>query len=99
MPQLATKQRKEEHVLHYPSLRTVMLIEETIKELGVTTKTNLFKALKNRVMWQTMETVIDYLHARGMVAFDKEGKIVWAHDPELVRRYLKKRHLNVWNGR
>ena len=82
-------------VLHYPSLRTVILIEETIRKLGVTTKTNLFRKLNNRVMWPTMEIVLDYLRTRGMIVFDKIGQIVWVYDPEGVRKWKKKKHLDI----
>ena len=95
MPQIIAKSNSEERVLHYPTLRTVILIENAIKELGTTTKTNLFRVLENRVMWGTMETVLDYLEARGMIAYDKEGKIVWVYNPKLIRKYMKRKDLEV----
>ena len=95
MQEQMTKPKSEEGVLHYPNLRTVLLVEETIKDLGTTTKTNLFRTLRNRVMWQKMETILDYLQARGMIAFDKEGKVVWVYSPELVRKYVEKKHLRI----
>ena len=95
MPQLIEKRETEKQILHYPNLKTVLLVEETIKELGTTTKTNLFRTLKNRVNWQIMEVIIDYLHVRGMIAFDKTGQIVWVYNPELVRKYLKRKDLEI----
>lgn len=95
MQKMMTKSVKEEKVLHFPNLRTVILVEETIKELGVTTKTNLFKVLKNKVMWQTMEVILDYLYTRGMIVYDKIGQIVWVYNPEGVRKWKKLKHLEV----
>ena len=95
MPQLIEKQKNEKTVLHYPNLKTVLLVEETIKELGTTTKTNLFRTLKNRVNWQTMEIILDYLYARGMIVYDKIGQIVWVYNPKGVRKWKKLKHLEV----
>jgi len=89
------KWKSEDRVIHYPTLKTVLLVEEKIKELGVTTKTNLFRSLGNRVMWPTMETVLDYLFARGMIVFDGTGKIVWVYNPKGVLKWKKKKHLEV----
>lgn len=89
------KLKSEERVIHYPTLKTVLLVEEKIKELGVTTKTNLFRELGNRVMWPTMETVLDYLHARGMIVYDKARKIVWVYNPKGVVKWKNKKHLEV----
>lgn len=95
MPQLVANPEREQKILHYPNLRTVLLVEETIKELGTTTKTNLFRTLKNRVNWQTMEIILAYLEARGMIVFDKIGQIVWVYDPEGAREWKKKKHLEI----
>lgn len=81
--------KNEDTILHYPNLRTVILVEETIQKLGTTTKTNLFKTLKNRVMWQTMENILDYLYTRRLIVYDREGKIVWIHNPKLRKMYEK----------
>jgi len=62
-------------------------VENTIKELGTTTKTNLFKVLENRVMWPTLEVIIDYLYTRRLIVYDNEGKIVWIHNPNLRKKY------------
>ncbi len=89
------KLKGEEAVIHYPTLKTVLLVEEKIKELGVTTKTNLFRSLGNRVMWPTMEIILDYLHTRGMIVYDRAGKIVWVYNPKRVLKWKKRTHLEV----
>ena len=85
----------EDHILHYPNLRTVIMVEEEIKEHGTITKTSLFKSLKNRVMWQTLDVILDYLHSRRLIVYDKEGKIVWIHNPELRKKYESRPDLRV----
>ncbi|MCK5016186.1 MAG: hypothetical protein KAS32_03860 [Candidatus Peribacteraceae bacterium] len=95
MPQLMKTPESVKTILHYPNLKTVLLVEETIKELGATTKTNLFRTLNNRVNWQVMEVILDYLYARGMIVYDKIGKITWVYNPEGVRKWKKMKHLEV----
>lgn len=85
----------EDQILHYPNLRTVIMVEGEIKEHGTITKTSLFKSLKNRVMWQTLDVILDYLHSRRLIAYDKEGKIVWIHNPELRKKYENRPDLRV----
>ena len=85
----------ENQILHYPNLRTVIMVEKTIKEHGTITKTSLFKSLKNRVMWQTLEVILDYLHSRRLIVYDKEGKIVWIHNPNVRKKYENRRDLRI----
>jgi len=85
----------EDQILHYPNLRTVIMVEKAIKEQGTITKTSLFKSLKNRVMWQTFDVILDYLHSRRLIVYDKKGKIVWTHNPELRKKYENRPDLRV----
>jgi hypothetical protein len=85
----------KQKILHYPNLRTVILVEEKIKECGTITKTGLFRELNNRVMWPTLDVIIDYLHTRRLIVFDKEGKIVWIHNPKLRKKYENKPDLRI----
>jgi len=85
----------ETQILHFPNLRTVIMVEKTISEYGTLTKTSLFKLLKNRVMWQTFDVILDYLYSRRLIVYDKEGKIVWIHNPNLRKRYEKRPDLKV----
>ena len=85
----------KQEILHYPNLRTVILVEEAIKENGVITKTGLFRKLNNRIMWPTLDVIVDYLYTRRLIVFDKEGKIVWIHNPKLRKRYEKNKDLRI----
>jgi len=87
--------KEEFRILHYPNLRTVILVENAIKEHGAITKTSLFKALNNRVMWPTLDVIIDYLYTRRLIVFDKEGKMVWIHNPKLRKRYESRPDLRI----
>ena len=81
----------KQQILHYPRLDTVIMIEETIKKLDFyPTKMELWKALPKRVMYQTFSMIIDYLAETNKIIIDKDRRIVWVWNPELIKRVFKK---------
>lgn len=72
---------------HSPTIDTVTMVEETIKKLGACTITELYKALPRTVIYPTLKLIIEYFYAKGFIASDREGKIVWIYNPKLVRKY------------
>lgn len=78
-------------ILHYPRLDTVMMVEKTIKKLKYyPTKTELWRALPKKVMYQTFSMIIDYLVTINKIIIDKDGRIVWVWNPELVKKVMQK---------
>jgi hypothetical protein len=76
-------------VLHYPRLDTVLMVEESIKKhSGEFKKKKLWQSLPKKVMYQTFCTIFDYLKESNKIAVDKEGKVCWIWNPELVKKYL-----------
>jgi len=83
-------------VLHYPQLDTVLMVEEFIKEhSGEYKKRALWEHLPKKMMYQTFNVIYEYLLKSGKIARDKEGKICWIWNPELVKKYLEKESLFV----
>ena len=81
-------------ILHAPNLGTVLMVEEFIREhSGEFKKRSLWESLPRKTQYQTFCVIFDYLVYSGKVALDKEGKIAWIWDPELVRKYLNKPEL------
>ncbi len=81
--------------VHSPTLDTVIMVEETIKKLGTCTITQLYKALPRTVIYPTLKLIISYFYAKGFIMSDKEGKIVWVYNPELIKRYKSRPDLKV----
>ena len=85
----------KENILHYPQLDTVLMVEEFIKDnSGEYKKKSLWKALPKMMMYQTFCVILSYLSYSNKIAIDKEGKIAWIWNPELVRKYLNKPELS-----
>ncbi|MBD3318507.1 hypothetical protein GF342_01210 [Candidatus Woesearchaeota archaeon] len=83
-------------ILHYPRLDTVIMVEETIKELDYyPTKTELWKELPKQMMYQTFKLIIQYLEDSGKIMIDKEGKIIWTWNPKLVKKIMSQPGLKI----
>ena len=85
---------KEKKILHYPQLDTVLMAEEFIKEhSGEFRRKELWESLPKKMMYQTFQVILAYLFESGKIVSDKEGKIVWIWDPDIVKRYANKKKL------
>lgn len=81
---------RKDAVLHYPTLKTVLMVEEILKAAKEPmTRYGIMKKAGNKIMRQTLNITIDYLEQRGMVLDSKKG-IVWTYTPpEKMRKLLK----------
>ena len=83
-------------IIHYPRLDTVLMVEEFIKEhSGEFKKKALWENLPKKMMYQTFCTIFDYLMESGKIAVDKEGKICWIYNPELMKKYMEREDLAI----
>ena len=79
-----------------PTLNTVLMIERTInKYSGEFNKTELWKKLPKKVMWQTYLVVLDYLENINKIAFDRNKKIAYIWNPKLAKMLSKQREINI----
>lgn len=68
-------------VVHYPNLKTVMAIEEVIKnsELAVS-RNKILELLPTGVMRSTLNVALDYLEKKGIILETKKG-FIWTFNP------------------
>jgi len=94
---LKTLFRKQENpFIRSPTLDTVLMVEKVIeKNSGEYNRTELWKNLSRKVMWQTFLIILNYLESINKIAFDKEGKIAYIWNPELARKLSKRREINL----
>jgi len=75
-----------------PTLDTVMMIEKTIEKYSAEfSRTELWKKLPKKVMWQTYLIVLDYLQVINKVAIADNGIIVYIWNPELAKKLAKRK--------
>lgn len=69
-----------EQILHYPNLKTVLMVEKVLKEAELAiTREELKKRLPTQVMHQTLNVVLEYLEERGLIIDSHKG-ILWTHN-------------------
>jgi len=68
-----------ESVGHSPTLNTVLMVEETLKDAGqVITLAELKRKLPKKIMHQTLVTILDYLQISGKIIIGTKG-ILWVY--------------------
>ena len=81
----------QEVVLHSPTLESVILVEKTIQKYSQECgKYQLWKKLPKKMMYQTFQVILNYLEESGKIFIDKDGILIWTHDPEGIRKILSK---------
>ncbi len=67
-------------VLHYPNLKTVLMVEETLKKANhLMTREQLKKNLPTKVMHQTLNVILKYLEDSGKIIDGRKG-ILWIYN-------------------
>ncbi len=75
-----------------PTLDTVLMVEKTIEEYsGEFNRTELWKKLPRRVMWQTYLIILNYLQSINKIGVSKEGVIVYIWSPEIAKKFIKRK--------
>jgi hypothetical protein len=75
-----------------PTLSTVLMVEKTIEEYsGEFNKTEMWKKLPKKVMWQTYLIVLDYLQSINKIGLDRNGTIAYIWNPLLAKRLSKRK--------
>jgi len=70
-----------------PTLQTVLMVERFIdKTSGEYKKTELFKKLPKKVMWQTFQIIMGYLESIHKIAYDNQGYVVYIWNPEFYNK-------------
>jgi sulfur transfer complex TusBCD TusB component (DsrH family) len=70
----------QETVLHYPTLKTVLMIERTLQKAEtVISKSELKRRLPTQIMHQTLNLILEYLEESGKIFIGSKG-ITWVHN-------------------
>ena len=75
-----------------PTLDTVLMVERTIDEYsGEFNRTEIWKKLPKKVMWQTYLVILDYLQSVNKIGISKEGILVYIWSPEAAKKFMKRK--------
>lgn len=90
------KQLLQNPFVRSPTLDTVLMVERAIEEYsGEFNRTELWKKLPKKVMWQTYLVILDYLREINKIAIDREGKIGYIWNPELAKKLRQRAEIKV----
>lgn len=68
-------------VIHYPSLKTVLMVEDTLKNANnLLIREELKKKLPTKIMHQTLNVILKYLEDSGKILDGRKG-ILWIYNP------------------
>ncbi|HOZ36190.1 MAG TPA: hypothetical protein PLK55_04380 [archaeon] len=82
-------------VLHYPTLKTILAIEKTIKEANKPINREQIKQkLQTKIHHQTLNLVLSYLEESGKIFIGKDG-ITWTFNDSLKFKKLVKEAIKV----
>jgi hypothetical protein len=88
--------KKKNPFTRSPTLDTVLMVERAIEKYsGEFNRTELWKKLPKKVMWQTYLVVLDYLQSVNKIAIDKVGKIGYIWSPELAKKFSKRKPIKI----
>ena len=68
-------------VIHYPNLKTVLMVEDALKKTNnLMTREQLKKKLPTKIMHQTLNVILKYLEDGGKILDGRKG-ILWVYNP------------------
>ena len=89
-------QKLENPFVRSPTLDTVLMVERAIEEFsGEFNRTELWKHLPKKVMWQTYLVVLEYLESINKIAVDKEDKIAYIWNPALAKKLKMRKEIKL----
>ena len=95
---LITKKNSFESYSRSPTLDTVLMVEETIEKYnGEFNRTELWKKLPKKVMWQTYLIILDYLQSINKIAVGNNGIIAYIWSPEVAKIFSKRKRIKLWD--
>ena len=84
-----------ETVLHYPTLKTVMMVEEILSRAdAVISRNELKRRMPVKVMHQTLNVILEYLESSNKIYIGEKG-ISWLQQDNPKLKSMLKRAVRV----
>ena len=72
-----------------PTLDTVLMVEKTIEKYsGEYNRTEIWKRLPRKVMWQTYLIILGYLENINKIGITRDGTLIYLWNPKLAKKYM-----------
>ena len=93
MPQIVSV-KDGEKLAHSPTLNTILMVEEVLKNSDLMTVAELKRTLPKKVMHKTLLKILDYLQLSGKIIIGTKG-ILWVYAERKELNELIKRGTEV----
>lgn len=81
---------KEREIIHYPTLKTMLMVEDVLRKADVMIdREELKRRLPMQIMHQTLNLILIYLEEKGMIIDSHKG-ILWVYNPSPKLKKLLK---------
>jgi len=72
---------KKQEVIHYPTLKTMLMVEKVLKNAEtVIDREELKRRLPLKIMHQTLNLILSYLEDKNMIIDGHKG-VLWIYNP------------------
>ncbi|MBU2638633.1 MAG: hypothetical protein KJ955_06680 [Nanoarchaeota archaeon] len=69
-----------QEVIHYPNLKTMLMVEKVLKDAETTlTREEIKERLPTQIMHQTLNVILSYMEQRGLILDGHKG-VLWTHN-------------------
>jgi hypothetical protein len=76
-------------VLHEPTMRTILMVEEAILKSGkYPSRRGLWRSLPRKIQYQTFRRVLEYLEASGKITFNGRAIIYTGVNSDKLRAFI-----------
>nr|AQS34935.1 hypothetical protein [uncultured archaeon] len=77
--------------IHYPTLKTMLMVEKVLKESDITIdREEIKRRLPVKIMHQTLNVILQYLEEKGLIIDGHKG-VLWIYNPSpKMRRAIEK---------
>lgn len=84
------------NIARSPTLQTVLMVEKFIEDhSGEFKKTELFKNLPKKVMWQTFQVIMEYLERSYKIIIEKDGVVTYIWNPEFYEKIKNRPDIKI----
>ncbi|MFH1545023.1 MAG: hypothetical protein ABIE23_02975 [archaeon] len=85
----------EKGVLHYPTLKTVLAVEDVLKNSkGLLNREEIKERLPTKIHHQTLNLILEYLEESGKIFIGKKG-ILWTYNESPKFKKLLEKSIQV----
>ena len=92
---MTVKTQVQVQIQHSPTLNTVLMVEQTLRDSKEVIKiSELKRRLPRKVMHTTLLEIINYLQESGKILITTKG-VVWTYTPSNLMSKLKKEGLEL----